>query len=130
MCIFIEMKTMQIYKCLCDELRLRILNLLRVGPLCGCHFVEILGCDQVKISKQLHYMKGLGMLASERQAQWIIYRLAQPDHPLLIANLQCLQNSATSELPFLQDLQNRHEILERLRSNSTGCTKILSLPTL
>ena len=55
----------QIYKCLCDELRLRILNLLQEGPLCVCHLVEILDCEQVKMSKQLRYMKELGMDSSK-----------------------------------------------------------------
>jgi len=37
------MSLIQIYQCLCDQTRLRILNLLGEGPLCVCHFQEILG---------------------------------------------------------------------------------------
>jgi ArsR family transcriptional regulator len=88
------MKVIQIYKCFCDELRLRILNLLKDGPLCVCHLVEILDCDQVKMSKQLRYMKELEMVEGERQAQWVIYRLADPHQPLLAENLKCLQDVA------------------------------------
>jgi ArsR family transcriptional regulator len=124
-CIFILMKVVQIYKCLCDELRLRILHLLQEGPLCVCHFVEILGCEQVKMSKQLRYMKELGMLESERQAQWIIYRLACPDHPLLRENLQCLQDCASTELPFRQDRRKRREVIRRLRSQPSVCAERL-----
>jgi len=119
------MKVVQMYKCLCDELRLRILNLLRDGPLCVCHFVEILGCDQVKMSKQLRYLKELGMVESERHAQWIAYRLARPDHPLLVENLKCLQDCAGEELPFRQDLRKRREIIERMRRECSGCAKIV-----
>ena len=45
------MSLVQIYQCLCDETRLRILNLLHEGELCVCHIQDILGEPQVKISK-------------------------------------------------------------------------------
>lgn len=119
------MKVIQIYKCLCDELRLRVLNLLKDGPLCVCHLVEILECDQIKMSKQLRYMKELGMLEGERQAQWIVYRLADPEHPLLAENLKCLQDCSGEELCFSNDLQKREALLERLRSDPYGCSEVL-----
>lgn len=119
------MKVIQVYKCLCDELRLRILNLLKAGPLCVCHLVEILDCEQVKVSKQLRYMKDLGMVEGERQAQWIIYRLADPRDTLLVENLQCLQDCAAEELRFSADLTHREEILERLRAEPSACAEAL-----
>ena len=36
------MELVQIYECLCDATRLRLLNVLAQGPLCVCHFQEIL----------------------------------------------------------------------------------------
>ena len=60
------MNPTRIYKCLCDPLRLRVLNLLQEGPLCVCHLMEILDCDQVRMSKQLRYMKEQGMVDGER----------------------------------------------------------------
>lgn len=119
------MKVVKVYKCLCDELRLRILNLLKEGPLCVCHLVEILECNQVKMSKQLRYMKELGMLQSERQAQWVVYRLAEPGNPLLGENLRCLQDCASEELYLSADLQKREAVVERLRSDPISCQKVL-----
>ena len=60
------MRLIEIYKCLCDETRLRILNLLARGPLCVCHFQEILEMDQVPISKHLAYLREHRMVASQR----------------------------------------------------------------
>jgi len=119
------MKVVQVYKCLCDELRLRVLNLLQAGPLCVCHLLEVLECDAVKLSKQLRYMKQLGMLEGEREAQWIVYRLADPDHPLLAENLKCLQDCAAEELPFASDRRKRQRIIERLRLEPSGCSETL-----
>lgn len=122
------MKVIQVYKCLCDQLRLRILNLLKEGPLCVCHLTEILDCDQVKMSKQLRYMKGLGMIQGERKAQWIVYRLTEPDHPLLAENLKCLQDCAQEELCFVEDARKREAIMARIASSSLGCLDLKSAP--
>lgn len=119
------MDLIAIYKCLCDRQRLRILNLLREGPLCVCHLMEILESDQVKTSKQLRYMKELGMVESERQAQWMIYRLPEPPHPLLVENLKCLQDCAGEDLRFKADLKLRAKVLQRLRKEPSACAEAL-----
>ena len=111
------MEIVRLYKCLCDLQRLRILNLLKDGPLCVCHLVEILESDQVKISKQLRYMKELGMVESERRAQWMVYRLADADNPLLNENLKCLQDCAGETVRFDRDLQERRRIIDSLRQS-------------
>lgn len=115
------MEIIQVYKCMCDEQRLRILNLLRPGPLCVCHLMEILATDQVKISKQLRYMKQLGIVQSRRRAQWMVYSLAQPVLPLLAQNLSCLQDLAGERLCFSRDLEQRRKVLE------STCPQILTV---
>ena len=52
----------QIYECLCDRTRLRILHLLGQGPLCVCHFQEVLGEAQVKVSKHLAYLRARALV--------------------------------------------------------------------
>ena len=87
--------------------------------------MEILETDQVKTSKQLRYMRELGMVEAERQAQWMIYRLAEPTHPLLEENLKCLQDCAGEELCFKQDLKRRAKLIGRLNKEATGCSEAL-----
>jgi len=106
------MNVVKVYKCLCDEQRLRILNLLKEGPLCVCHLQAILDEGQVKVSKQLRYMKELGMVEATREANWMIYRLPQPLNPLVVENLKCLQDCAGQELCFASDLKKRARLLE------------------
>ena len=93
------MELVSLYKCLADKTRLQILNLLRDGALCGCHIIEVLGLSQVKVSKQLNYMHSLGVLEKEREANWMIYSLAEPVHPVLASNLEAY----SGEEPFLED---------------------------
>jgi DNA-binding transcriptional ArsR family regulator len=87
--------------------------------------MEILDCDQVRMSKQLRYMKDLGIVEGERQAQWMIYRLAEPDHPLLTENLKCLRDCAAENLSFDDDLKKRKHVMERLRAEPSGCSEAL-----
>ena len=69
------MGLIQIYQCLCDLTRLRILNLLTEGELCVCHFQEILSEPQVKVSKHLAYLKARGLVVARKEANWMIYSL-------------------------------------------------------
>jgi ArsR family transcriptional regulator len=117
------METLQIYRCLCDLQRLRILNILKEGPLCVCHLIEILEADQVKVSKQLRYMKELGMLKCDRVAQWRVYRLADPDNALLQTNLQCLQDGTQESRCFSDDLKKRTRIHRRIARENPVCAE-------
>lgn len=109
------MDSLNVYKALCDEQRMRILSLLEEGPLCVCHLMEIVEADQVKMSKQLKYMRELGLVEAEREANWMLYRLARPVHPVLAANLACLRKLKKPEGQGLRaDAQARREVLARL----------------
>ena len=107
------MDLIQIYQCFCDRTRLRILHLLSQSPLCVCHFQEILGEPQVKISKHLAYLKARGMAKAERHGNWMIYSLPPKRDAELEANLKCLQDCVQTDPEFRRDLKK----LTKLRSN-------------
>lgn len=115
------MDVISVYKCLCDRQRLRILNLLLEGPLCVCHLMEILGMEQVKVSKQLQFMRERGLVDAERCAQWMIYRICEEANPLLEENLKCLQDCAAEDLCFRGDLKARHILMRKLQREGSGC---------
>jgi ArsR family transcriptional regulator len=98
------MQLVQIYRCLCDRTRLRILHLLAQGPLCVCHFQAILEEPQVKISKHLGYLRTRGLVRGERQGNWIVYALPRQRSRELAANLACLQDCAREDAVFQRDL--------------------------
>jgi DNA-binding transcriptional ArsR family regulator len=105
------MDLIEVYQCLCDTTRLRILHLLIHSPLCVCHFQDILGVSQVKISKHLKYLKSRNMVAARRQQNWMIYSLPKKIPPVLAHNLKCLDQCVGSESIFKGDLRK----LTRLR---------------
>lgn len=104
------MRLVEIYKCLCDETRLRILHLLTRGPLCVCHFQEILGMDQVPISKHLAYLRERRMVISQRHGQWVIYSLPSRRSDELDLQLRCLQDCVQSNPVFKSDLKRLKKV--------------------
>ncbi len=116
------MELVRIYECLCDATRLRILNLLAQGPLCVCHFQEVLGEPQVKISKHLGYLRARGLVAVERTGNWMVYELSARRSRELEANLACLQDCARESPVFRRDLARlRKRAKEFAASSPCGC---------
>jgi ArsR family transcriptional regulator len=99
------MKLVQIYRCLCDETRLRILHPLKQGPLCVCHSQETLQLPQVAVSKHLAYLRRTGMVEARRHEQWMIYSLPPSPGRELDLQLSCLQDCVQTEPAFRADLR-------------------------
>jgi len=114
------MELLRIYECLCDATRLRLLQLLNQGPLCVCHFQEVLEEPQVKISKHLAYLRARGLVEVERQGNWMIYALPAKRTRELRANLACLQDCATEDPVFRRDLA-------RLRKLDLACDPVAAV---
>ncbi len=110
-----------IYDCFCDRTRLRILHLLGSGPLCVCHFQEILDEPQVKISKHLAYLKARGLVEARREGQWMIYSPAAKPSRELSANLACLQDCASEQAIFRKDAERRRKLGEKIKVGSESC---------
>ena len=115
------MNCISVYKCLCDETRLRILNLLQDGPLCVCHVQAALQAPQSKISKQLAYMKKNELLISRRLNNWTIYEIPESKNVLLEENLRCLQDVLFSDSQFKKDRARLAKI-----DTSVACSKVES----
>ncbi len=111
-------KLVQIYECLCDVTRLRLLNVLAQGPLCVCHFQEILAEPQVKISKHLAYLRKRGLIEVEREGNWMIYELPAKPSRELKANLACLQDCAAENPVFRRDLARLKKLAPKFAETS------------
>lgn len=115
------MQLTQIYQCLCDQTRLRIVNLLCQGPLCVCHLQEAMGEPQVKISKHLSYLKSHGMVDVRKDGHWRIYSLVAEPSKALQANLACLQDCAAEDRLFRRDSAKISSMRHRLGKDSPDC---------
>jgi ArsR family transcriptional regulator len=67
-----------LFAALSDRTRLRLLNLMDGQEVCVCHFVEILGQSQPKISRHLAYLRRAGIVEARREGKWMHYRIVAP----------------------------------------------------
>lgn len=105
----------EIYNCLCDETRLRIVHLLTESPLCVCHLQDILGLTQVAASKHLAYLRQRGLVESRRHEQWMIYSLPAKRARELDWQLRCLQDCLPTHPVFRDDLH-------KLKTRQSECS--------
>ena len=115
------MSLVRIYQCLCDETRLRLLHLLQGGELCVCHFQQILGAPQVKISKHLAYLRARGLVAGRKEGYWMVYRLPARPSRELAANLACLQDCVRENPLYQRDAARRDRLRGQFTANSPIC---------
>ncbi len=103
-------RLLEVYNCLCDETRLRIVHLLAQSPLCVCHLQDILGLTQVSASKHLAYLRQRGLVVSRRHEQWMIYSLPTERPRELDWQLRCLQDCLPTHPIFRGDLRKLNAV--------------------
>ena len=105
------------FKCLADDTRLNILLLiLRERELCVCELKTALGASQPKISRHLALLKKTGIVPTNRQQQWVYYRLAeQLPHWCRQTLEQCAANNDAFIASHVQRLQGMGDRPERLK---------------
>ncbi|RXE56832.1 ArsR family transcriptional regulator [Methanoculleus taiwanensis] len=64
-------------RALADPIRLKILAMLQVQPLCVCVIKALLGIADSKLSYHLSVLKKAGLIVGDQQGNWIIYRLTE-----------------------------------------------------
>ncbi len=65
-----------VHRALADPLRLKILAMLALQPLCVCVIKAVLGIADSKLSYHLSVLKKAGLIVGDQQGNWIVYRLS------------------------------------------------------
>jgi ArsR family transcriptional regulator len=79
------------FKGLADVNRLRMINLLLNGELCGCDIQYVIGATQSNVSRHLAYLKKSGLVSDRRAGYRVYYRLVEnnkAEYKGLVAYLQ------------------------------------------
>ncbi|CEO33268.1 ArsR/SmtB family transcription factor [Paraclostridium sordellii] len=69
------MKIVQILKALGDETRIKIMNILRNGPLCVCEIEAILEITQSNASRHLNKLMNANLVTYYKEAKYVYYKL-------------------------------------------------------
>ena len=113
--------TVNIFKSLADETRLRLLLQLQRHPeLCVCDLMHALDMPQSTISRHLAYLKKFGWLQDRRDGVWMHYTLNKELAPLLQAQLVLIITTLNSDPLCLAD-QKRLTAYQRTKKLSP-CT--------
>ena len=115
------LKSVQLFRALADETRLRILNLLARGELCVCEIEHALVIGQSKASRHLAYLRNAGLVTDRREGPWMYYAVADPNGVAHRFILEWLAQ-ANGEIPqAARDLKS----LEELRTGGEVCGKCI-----
>jgi ArsR family transcriptional regulator, arsenate/arsenite/antimonite-responsive transcriptional repressor len=68
--------TIQTQKAIAHPVRLRILSMLREGPLCGCQISAVVKLAASTVSEHLSELKKAGLVAEKKDGRWVEFRLA------------------------------------------------------
>jgi ArsR family transcriptional regulator len=97
------MKLERYFKGLADTARLRMLNLLLHGELCGCDIQDLLEMSQPNVSRHLTYLKNCGLVLDRREGPRIFYRIADARSGATRILFNCLRQAFTEEELFQKD---------------------------
>ena len=86
------------FKGLADINRLRIINLLLQGELCGCDIQYVIGSSQSNVSRHLTYLKRSGLVNDRRAGYRVFYQLTKDGRPEFRALLTYLRVALNDKL--------------------------------
>lgn len=100
------------FKGLADGNRLRILNLLLHGELCGCDIQYLMGTSQPNVSRHLTYLKNCGLVTDRRVGYRVFYSLAEDKHDVLKPLFKFLRGAFSNQEILKQDTRKLKKAIE------------------
>ncbi len=81
-------KDVKIFKALCDEKRLRIIDLLKSGEKCACVLIEKMDIGQSSLSYHMKILCESGIVKSRQDGKWTHYKLSKSGSEYAIKRLR------------------------------------------
>jgi ArsR family transcriptional regulator, arsenate/arsenite/antimonite-responsive transcriptional repressor len=100
------------FKGLADPNRLRILNLLLHGELCGCDIQYVMDTSQPNVSRHLIYLKNCGLVTDRRVGYRVFYSLAEHKQGTLAALFGFLGKAFKHQEELRKDTQKLKRAIE------------------
>jgi ArsR family transcriptional regulator len=103
----------KVLKAASDESRIRILNMLRMRPLCVCEIAEVMGLAQSTVSRHLKQLEECGLLQRAKDGLWVEYRLATPPGDSVQGGVLALLQAELGRKPSLASDESRALAVDR-----------------
>ncbi len=69
-------RQVQVHKALGHPVRLRLLAMLRTGPLCVCQMTVVVRLAASTVSEHLSELRQAGLVAERKEGRWVEYRIS------------------------------------------------------
>jgi len=99
-------------KALADATRLRVVNLLLQGEICGSDIGHVLRLSQPNISQHLAYLRHSGLVRSRRKGYRVYYQLIKSRDRVFKGLLESLQLAFDRDPIFVGDTQRLRKAIE------------------
>lgn len=80
----------KIFKAVCDEKRLYIIDLLRKGERCACQLLEDLDISQPSLSYHMKVLVESGIIQSRQEGKWTHYSISEQGSEYAVELLQSI----------------------------------------
>lgn len=114
------MRIVQILKALGDETRIRILNILRKGPLCVCEIESILEITQSNASRHLNKLMNANIVTYYKESKYVYYKLDEET----LNKYEFIKNILDNELDKEETLKHDYEILNEYHKAGLNCENV------
>lgn len=94
-------KVATVFKALCDETRVSILQFLQSGEKCACNISDELDIAQSKLSYHMKILCESGLVESWYVGKWTHYQISPQGSDVAIWLLKELTTTSTSDAPLL-----------------------------
>lgn len=110
--------SVQTFKGLADENRLRMVGLLCTGELCVCDIMAVLELPQSTASRHLAYLKNSGWVTGKRRGKWMYYQLSSK---VAASSIVGVVTELVSALPELQEDRRKLEVFLKNKNLTINC---------
>ena len=104
-------------KALGDETRLRIVNILKDGPLCVCEIEDILRISQSNASRHLNKLMNANLLNYYKEAKYVYYKLNEET----LKEFTFIEELISNELEKEEILKKDYNMLQAYKKAGINC---------
>jgi len=115
-------------KALADPTRVRLLSCLASRELCVCELVHLMDVGQPAVSRHLRILTEAGLVAAERDGQFINYRVLRPARTAFGEAALAALTARGADDPELNALRERSLTVDRKRLRCDGSPPAPSAP--
>ena len=104
-------------KALGDETRLRIVNILKHGPLCVCEIEDILQVSQSNASRHLNKLMNADLVNYYKEAKYVYYKLNEET----LKEFRFIEELISNELEKEEILKKDYNMLQAYKNAGINC---------